>query len=1562
MKLGAGNVILETHLDAGRKMESFRSNVHIVNSTASSFEVAVKRIVPDRHDIFEVEADPQGDRFFVTVFENQIFHVGEGWRQSRKDRRKYSTLFGNTLSDTSFPNLPLPLGWEWCDEWQLRRVSNVDKSGWCYFDSFDSFHYPPKSKGSRNRGLTDLVRSRCFIRYCKQATLSDEEIAVVSSDSGTVIGIGSVKPGESIAVSKNLCVVGGLLELLMRPMPHPSSNAAGTGSYEWSVLVSSGSEKKLSLGSMEEMTQLMACAPCNKDMTGDDLLFDPKPSLFFVHCEGVELSDHSLELMTDWKMTISPPITIENDTDVQANISVWEHPKVSGGSAILPECKCKSTVDAHHSVQDLKIDPRRTITMTFIPEGWSWPKGYGAIPVCQDSQRSQKIFPIVKDDLVLYLNVSCSKVYPNVNFPLVVKVWAKYCIRNESLLPLSFCVVPEKPQEQDEGAGAQKLDNTQYSAAMRVLKTPSNKGLDTILAPNVQKQIVSPCQVSLFSATKSYERDGLKLAISDSAWLSESILLVPGGDIVLVKGQSTYTGLVYNVVVSVQMHATSRTYVVVCKPHVRLTNFTGVDLSFCPGDVVEETNISVLRAGSSNVEVHWTDAGRKSLQLKLDGYLWSKPFTVEYPGGSNMKIVVESQDLLSARVIEVQTKLDSPGCLHVVFSSVTSVSFASPYNIVNFSSETIHFRQAYLNPPPEFTQIKPYSSAVFYWTSCDAPSVFVEIQAKDSPSRVYCLYEQEVAKVEFDSEESEDGFLDIQGKASSSTNELKPLPINQFPGECSITISKNAHGLKKLVISPIFESPEKDAVAQQRPRTSLPSPSHLELNVTLLADFIDVSIVDFVPQELALLTIKSLACSMSSGIGTQGEASVLKLAVQSIELNDMLSVTQFPVIFRCVGDEMSGRPFVAAEIHQVRRSEDEDLQCISFGSFALGKAVQIQIQEKFVWVFVKFLKKLSFGKLETSSDTFVDPDMQIGLLSVSGIKAHISFLISPDSRPDDLDNMSKFGLSFANIDDMSVSIIKKWELRNVTLKRSMFFELLQGKIRHEIAMQILPMLFTGMSVSSVATGALSSVAGAAAILSFDSQFGKSREKSARVDNFTDGLVVGGESLAKGIASGVSGFFTKPFEGARQGGAKGFMKGVAKGVIGVAAKPLSGALDMVSKGVEGASASIDNAKNILDVPLSRRRYPLAFRGDSILRPYDPYSAQGQHLLKTSVSRSFGSTPISKEKNAFDADRYEYHEILPQNKVLVVTNQRIVLLKIVKSSGENSVVLWDAVFPNILSVELPASSSSSSRSHAITVILSANTQRKLSLSQNKFQQSIQCRPDAKQVTRLYDAIHRIRTREMEKIHKSDHFELVESCSESSLTDLDMVPMMECQDFSLVWSSDDYKSEMPPISIWRPRCPQGYCSVGDIVSFGLQPPSEPAMLLRDTTAQKGGSADPVAVSDSWVAAPVSFHLSWRDTKKSKSSPVSFWTPVPPEGYVSLGCVVLRGNEAPNASTVLCVKDDMVYEASAFDSPCWYVVSRDKQRWPLSLWQVDNAFGTFIAFRGHSKPSHIPVYDLMI
>lgn len=136
-----------------------------------------------------------------------------------------------------------------------------------------------------------------------------------------------------------------------------------------------------------------------------------------------------------------------------------------------------------------------------------------------------------------------------------------------------------------------------------------------------------------------------------------------------------------------------------------------------------------------------------------------------------------------------------------------------------------------------------------------------------------------------------------------------------------------------------------------------------------------------------------------------------------------------------------------------------------------------------------------------------------------------------------------------------------------------------------------------------------------------------------LEGVKDGVLGGG----KEIIGGVTGIFTKPFEGAKKGGAKGFVKGVGKGVLGLVASPFTAVLragHSVTQGVTNTAIRIKKGK----LPqYGRFRHPRYINTRNILEAYDEDFAEvNQILLKVSNGkyskhniRYFADFPVYKD---------------------------------------------------------------------------------------------------------------------------------------------------------------------------------------------------------------------------------------------------------------------------------------------------------------------------------------------
>lgn len=79
----------------------------------------------------------------------------------------------------------------------------------------------------------------------------------------------------------------------------------------------------------------------------------------------------------------------------------------------------------------------------------------------------------------------------------------------------------------------------------------------------------------------------------------------------------------------------------------------------------------------------------------------------------------------------------------------------------------------------------------------------------------------------------------------------------------------------------------------------------------------------------------------------------------------------------------------------------------------------------------------------------------------------------------------------------------------------------------------------------------------------------------RVTGLGSGIATAGKEFGYGLFDGITGVFTKPYEGARKEGAAGFAKGVGKGLAGVSVKPAAGALGIPAYTMKGVYSAVMN---------------------------------------------------------------------------------------------------------------------------------------------------------------------------------------------------------------------------------------------------------------------------------------------------------------------------------------------------------------------------------------------------
>ncbi|KAJ6714895.1 TETRATRICOPEPTIDE REPEAT (TPR)-CONTAINING PROTEIN-RELATED [Salix viminalis] len=360
-----------------------------------------------------------------------------------------------------------------------------------------------------------------------------------------------------------------------------------------------------------------------------------------------------------------------------------------------------------------------------------------------------------------------------------------------------------------------------------------------------------------------------------------------------------------------------------------------------------------------------------------------------------------------------------------------------------------------------------------------------------------------------------------------------------------------------------------------------------------------------------------------------------------------------------------------------------------------------------------------------------------------------------------------------------------------------------------------------------------------------------------------------------------------------------------------------------------------------------------------------------LYLAEASRHFGCTEIFKEPSKFAwSDYYEDHFFIPYQKIVLVTNKRVMLLRcfdLDKRDKKPSKIMWDVAWEELMALEL-ARAGCHLPSHLLLHLKSfkrsENFVRVIKCNVGEVSEGTQA-----QATKICSVVHRVW-----KAYKFDMKTLVlkvpssqrhvyfawseaaggephnpnkaiiqsRELSSSNYASDEGRFVKHTMNFLKIWSSEQESkgrcklcrkqaSEDSGIcSIWRPICPDGYISIGDIAHVGGHPPNVAAVYRN---------------IDRLFALPLGYDLVWRNCQDDYKAPVSVWHPRAPEGYVSPGCVAVSNFEEPEPCSVYCVAESLVEETEFEEQKVWS--APDSYPWACHIYQVRSDALHFVALR---------------
>ncbi|KAF8689392.1 hypothetical protein HU200_041935 [Digitaria exilis] len=989
------------------------------------------------------------------------------------------------------------------------------------------------------------------------------------------------------------------------------------------------------------------------------------------------------------------------------------------------------------------------------------------------------------------------------------------------------------------------------------------------------------------------------------------------------------------------------TKVIHVRPYMTFTNRIGQDLYI---KLSVEDEPKVLHAYDWRVSFMYSEGDTDKLQVQLVDTDWCQP--LEIVKEDTIIIAMRKQDG-SQKFVKAEIRGYEEGSRFLIVFRLGPAY--GPIRIENrTSSTTISARQSSLGED-SWIQVKPLSTRKYSW---DDPygqkAIDVSIQKGDVTSVLCVDLENPIGSYTSFGEHGLNFSIIETGdiKIWKFTDYLRKEEVYGLPG--SEFIDDQALALKENEI-------ETDT-------------SPLELILEL--GVVGISLIDHKPRELLYLHLQKVFISYMTGYDS-GTTSRFKLILGQLQLDNQLPLSTMPVVLATESRPDSNRPVFKANI-AVSNVTSNGIQVYPHVYIrVIDETWRLNIHEPIIWALVDFYNNLRFVSGSSSTTvTEVDPEIRIELVDISEIRLKISLETAPTQRPRGVLGIWSPVLSaVGNAFKIQVHLRKVMH-KSRFMRKSAIVPAIMNRIKRDLIHNPLHLIFS-VDFLGVTKSTLSSLSKGFAELSTDGQFLQLRSKqvwSRRITGVGDGLVQGTEAFAQGLAFGVSGVLRKPVESARQYGLVGIAPGLGRAFVGFIVQPLSGALDFFSLTVDGISASFMSCVNIISnksVP-QRIRDPRAIHRDGIVREYDKTEAAGQMALYLAeASRYFACTDLFREPSKYAwSDYYEDHFILPNQRIALVTNKRVILLQCLdldKMDKKPSKILWDVPWEEVLALEL-AKAGYQTPSHVIIHLKnfrrSENFVRliKCSIDEERVPQALSLCFSIRKMWRSHQAAMKVIPLKVPSGQRHVYFASDDDKREShslsrslissrgTSSDVEQRFTNDTVNFEKMWSSEpEIRSRCKLVakqvaddgrvfSIWRPLCPNGYVSIGDVAHVGTHAPHCAAVYKKDN-----GN----------FALPLGYDLVWRNCAEDYKSPVSIWLPRPPGGYVALGCIAVPAFEEPPLDCAFCVDERLTEDAEYEEQIIW--ASSDAYPWGCYVYQVQSNSLQFIALRVPKEQSEL-------
>uniref|UniRef100_A0A1J3IIE4 Putative vacuolar protein sorting-associated protein 13A n=1 Tax=Noccaea caerulescens TaxID=107243 RepID=A0A1J3IIE4_NOCCA len=1353
-----------------------------------------------------------------------------------------------------------------------------------------------------------------------------------------LVSIGLLKPGDTLPVP-----LSGLIQSASYVLKLKCVMPDGSDEYSWSFVASSSggpevaceSESEICISALTESEHLLCCTQISSNSSGDN-----KNLWFCLNTQATEIAkDIRSDPIQDWTLVVKSPFSIANCLPFGAEYSVLE--KQTSGHFI---CHCRDVFGSGETVKVHTVDIRNPLYFSLLPQrGWlpmreavliSHPNGVPAKTIGLRSSATGRIAQIILEQ----------------NYDEQQKVLTKM-LRIYAPFWFSIARCPSLTLRLLDLSGKKKT--RKFGFPFR------NKKTDEVVLEEVTEEDIY--EGHTIASSLNFKLLGLSVSISQSGNQQHGPAkdLSALGDMDGSLDVDAYDpdGKCMRLFLTTKpcAYQSVPTKIISVRPFMTFTNRIGEDIYI---KLNSDDEPKVLHAYDSRVSFVFQPSGRDDLQVRLRETEWS--FPVQVAREDTIVLVLRSQNG-ARRFLKAEIRGFEEGSRFIIVFRLGPSN--GPMRVENRTTvKSISVRQSGFGED-SWVLLKPLTTEKFAW---EDPYGQKFLDAKVESDHRSGIFRVDMENGVVDSELLRELEVDFHVK------EIGDIKIARFTDDDST--SQSSHEIISLT-----------SVGSHGYSTPQTPTEHKTTTLEFIIEMglVGISLVDHMPKELSYFYLERVFVSYSTGYD-EGRTSRFKVILGHLQIDNQLPLTLMPVILAPDNTGDSHQPVLKMTITMCNE-ETDGIQVYPYVYVRVtDNTWRLNIHEPIIWASADFCNKLQMDRLPQSSNVAqVDPEIHINLIDVSEVRLKVSLETAPAQRPHGILGVwSPILSAVGNAFKIQVHLRRVMH-RDRFIRKSSILPAIGNRIWRDLIHNPLHLIFS-VDVLGMTSSTLASLSKGLAALSTDGQFLQLREKqvwSRRITGVGDAFVQGTEALAQGVAFGVSGVVTKPVESARQNGILGFAHGVGRAFLGFIVQPVSGALDFFSLTVDGIGASCSRCVEILSnrTALERIRNPRAVHADGILREYDEKEAIGQMLLHLAeASRHFGCTEIFREPSKFAlSDCYEEHFLVPYKRIVMVTNKRVVLLQcsdLDKMDKKPSKIMWEVPWEELMALEL-AKAGSQRPSHLILHL--KNFQKSES-----FAQVIKCSvPEESdglepQAVRICSVV-----RKMWKAYQSNMKNLVlkvpssqrhvyfawneadgrdsksysnkaiiqsrELSSSSSVSD-DRKLVKHSINFSKIWSSEretkgrctlckkQVSEDGGVCTIWRPSCPEGFVSVGDVAHVGTHPP---------TVAAVYNNADRV------FALPLGYDLVWRNCLDDYTSPVSIWHPRAPEGFVSPGCVAVADFKEPELNTVYCMPTSLAEQTDFEEQKVWS--SPDAYPWACHIYQVRSDALHFMALRQTKEES---------